>query len=333
MKRSYWLIYCLFSACSLFSQPIRSDTLVQDFNQDGVADSLLVEHASGSWMAGEGVLFWDGKSGETNQFYTEFYFGSFWHIIDLPDDFWQKEYRALREALAPATIQLDHPLPALQWLIDATYFGTRIEDETHVDWRWKRELQWEAWPPVLDTIYFVEIDSELSGQLTGTPTSTPSWISYFGHNHRSQRISGENDGTPVLAKKGAGTSPWPYEICTTAHGVLIKREEQFAWAFINDAKATEGTGKLRWPAITGSFSWGSYLIIVQDVPLEDDEKLWSLHLETGELLRWKTPEDAQIHEVEVVNDQLQIQLHHWETDGIEIMSYDLEAWENMLTKK
>ena len=85
--------------------------------------------------------------------------------------------------------------------------------------------------------------------------STKGFLIYFGHNHFNQisklsdLLGGLKNGSSIedsLLYIGRNDT---YKVYSTAHGVLVKKGDQFKWVFVTDHELTGAPDKLRWPSI------------------------------------------------------------------------------------
>ena len=250
----------LISVCCTFIQG-QSDKNIQeeDFNGDGHTDMLNAYYDGGSGFGGKFIELTDGKSGKVFKLNTYGSFGSFLRVVPLPRTLETLGYKTIiRQSLCKCELK-EEPEGSLKWLMEAHIQKDKAKEGDLFQYKYPMPIPWFSTPVEYPETYLIELEQEQPfiqnyikfTQESDLPDADTYFLIYFGHNHLP------NGAAPVLADSLNGMI-----LYRTQHGVLVQKEDHYAWVFVNDLSLTGGPAKLRWSSIEAA-SIVEDLILIQ----------------------------------------------------------------------
>ncbi|WP_343307985.1 hypothetical protein AAHN97_12585 [Chitinophaga niabensis] len=234
----------------------------KDFNKDGVMDQLIITEEAGSAFSSKEIQYFDGKTKKQYGFSMLCSFGSFFEICNIPNVVGSSGRESIGELLFCRKDTID---PSLNWLMEACSNKIDLNGSQLVDFSTRYTPVWIAGEPKVTQGYYTILSNKKYEKLLKNTEGSPDfdfnkmksdffWIDYYPHNHTDFKIT-----------KGEGNS-WIY---TTSHGVVIKKDDKYSWAFINDNKLFEANEKLRWPSIDDVQMIQELVLVKQDINTGD----------------------------------------------------------------
>lgn len=276
-------IYILtFGTINCFGQSSLNDTtrLVNDFNNDGIGDSLTFYSYRNSvasvkiYNSISKQSFIIGGRGSYNWSKANFL-----EIIPVPEELVLPVNKMLLDTiihyLLPGFVGTD---PSLEWLIKG--YKSQIIDTT--DQLFSMTLEGN-----LDFKYDTFKYPESSFKMISKDTLPVFWnkvcsadykdykhgiLVYYGHNHRSRDYKHQID-----------TVTTNYEIYSTAHGIYARKDHKYSWLFITNGTLTGGPEKLRWKSIVSTHLYDKLLIIHQLSGIGDYNNIFIVNIENGKV--------------------------------------------------
>jgi hypothetical protein len=245
MKKIFMLIILVLMVTNE-SYGIEEPVIKNDFNADGYVDILKSYYDGGSMFGGDFIYLKDGKTKKRYEYNSFGSFGQFLRLIPFDNLLLKPDKKGFKEAIEKVlfpNIKYKELDASLDWLIQAN-----INNQTDL----KNELfsQRISFPPkwirgeiVIDGSYYTIIsDPKLFKRYPIYDERNPrydqrhrqGWLVYYGENHV--------DLTLVSTSKD-------YSIYKTAHGVILRKGNQYCWIFINDEVLMDGPAKLTQPSI------------------------------------------------------------------------------------
>ena len=296
MKKLCCIILFL-SSCAVFAQSEEKVVRIQDFNEDQIADTLQYELFRGYT---DYLIFSDGQSQKTYKLYLNAYKSDFLSFVPIPQDLLDGKHQSLLDSARSRLcrgIFVKHFPPPLTWLMAA--YSNKKENPANYffDQTIQVPQRWNSWPPKdPDIIYsYLTIDSSFSphiydpqmGNYTSQERAKAGWLIYYGHNQRQpflNRKTPENYFTKIDSTNS-------YELYKTSHGLLLRKQENYAWIFHSNGSLTGGPEKLRWPSMDTLFIHQNHVFIHHISPITQQNRIFIINLENGMLGRLKLAED------------------------------------------
>jgi hypothetical protein len=221
----------------------------EDFNGDGVADTLTCLADGGSGSGGDFATLTDGKTGKAYSYNTFGSYGQFLRLIPYNNALLTPKYQGFREALEGALfpgIPAGRIESSLAWLVDAYSRPPKeIDGPGKALFSQKIRFQpvWTEGEAVLPGSYYCSTSVEaLFRRFPVVGENNPSydaehrqgWLVYYASNHGSLELVHDSEG---------------FRVFKSAHGVVVSRDGRHCWVFVNDGALTDGPQKLRWPSV------------------------------------------------------------------------------------
>ncbi|WP_298759514.1 hypothetical protein [uncultured Psychroserpens sp.] len=332
MKQIIIFILTLASL-NCFSQNSLSDTIsiVNDFNNDNISDSLTIYTFR---KTTESIKVYNSL---TKQSFTIGGRGSynwskanFLEIIPLPEELVIPANEILLDTIIQYLLpNFSEPDPSLDWLI-AGYQNKVIDTTDNL-------FSMTLTCPISkhDTFSY----PEASFKIISKDTLPVFWdrvcsenyikykhgiLVYYGQNHRSRDFEFQTD-----------TISNNYEIFSTSHGILAKKEQKYSWLFITDGTLTGGPEKLRWKSIIKIKYFNNHIILHQVSGIGDYNKIFIINPENGKigLLRiedeyfcFNSPKcfDFEVKESKLIINSRRTQECYYDKGDIETLSFDMK---------
>jgi hypothetical protein len=229
---------------------------VEDFNSDGFIDTLGSYYSGGGLYGGASVRLKNGKNNEVFDVDAgDLCSCDIKDIIIVPELFRKKDNELFLEAVKKELLPpvKDKPESSLEWLISANLNHKYLKNNKSFDLVINVPPVWKKEQIDLPGTYCIEIKGDTFNLLYnntlkyGHYNSTirnnkksrikakQAWLVYYAHNHYRNQ-------TDSLLKMASNNV---YQIFRTSHGVIVKKNDYYAWVFVTDYNLTGGLPKLR----------------------------------------------------------------------------------------
>jgi len=287
MQKTLIILLCLIS-CQVFGQRDIKIS-VDDFNKDGVIDTLKSFYKGGSGFGGKYVQIINGKTHEIYELSNDGCFCQIKDIILIPPELNKTENRLFLETIKKQLLPKKRNVPdaSLDWIIKSSYSNVKLDSNYYFDLIIDPQISWIDSEFEYPHSYYLEIEGDTLTQLYDTSYEAPEWfhkkdtkgfLTYYAHNHY-RNTSGDS---LIFADRNA-----LYKTFHTSHGVVVKKGDLHKWVFISDVSLTDAPEKLRWESIKKSKLLDKYLIVQQDLPPKSTYRLFIINIETGIIGRLK----------------------------------------------
>lgn len=289
--RGYFAYFLFFSIVNVFAQSYKKyPPVIEDFNKDGVKDTLQAIYDGGSNFGGTDVKLINGKNNETYELSN---FGCYCAMMTLhwiPDALQKPENQlflsAIQKRLFPVVREIADT--SLEWIIKGKSSNHKLSENKYFDLviypevSWERELiviPKENYSIVLEEDLIKELfPEEIRSPEKNTPEVKKGFLSYCGRCHQM------NESSPELVADNN-----LYKIFKTSHGVFVKKKELQKWILVNEINLTGSVGKLRWDSIKQVVLIDTYLIIQFSGAPDYFDTIFVSNIETGMVGRLKYP--------------------------------------------
>lgn len=280
MQRFLTLLLCLISLQASGQGDIKVS--VDDFNKDGVIDTLKSFHEGGSAFGGKYVQIINGK---TNEIFQLTIFGCFCeikHTVLIPPELNKTENVPFLETITKQLLPEKRTVPdaSLDWIIKSSFSNVRLDSNTFFDLIIDPQTNWVNEEFEYPSNYYLEIEGDTLSQLYDTPYEATKWCNskekgyliYFAHNHYRNK---SGDSLKLTDSNSL------YKAFHTSHGVFVKKGNFHKWVFLSDVSLTGAPEKLRWESIKMVKLLDKYLIVQQALPPRITYQLFVINIETG----------------------------------------------------
>lgn len=282
MQRVLLLLLLYLSYCTSYGQQ-NIKVNVEDFNKDGVMDTLTSFYEGGSGFGGKYVKLINGKTNETHQLNNDGCYCMIKGVVLIPPELHKQENKFFLEAIKNQLLPQQRNVPdsSLDWMIKGAFSNTILNNNAYFDLIVDPEINWQQRAIELPESYYVDVESDTLGKLYSSSYETPTWFNktdakgflvYYAYNHS---IDKSTEGLLLAAKNSL------YEVFNTQHGIVVKKGGFHKWVFISDVSLTGAPGKLRWKSIKEVRLLGKYLIVRQDLPPDSAYRIFIINVESG----------------------------------------------------
>lgn len=281
MRRALIILIYMIS-CQVYGQR-DIKVSVDDFNKDGVVDTLKSFYEGGSGFGGRYVQVINGKTNETHELTNDGCFCEIKRTILIPPELIKTENRLFLETIKEQLLPEKKNVPeaSLDWIIKSSCSNVKLDSNAFFDLIIDPQTDWFNKEFEYPYNYYLEMEGDTLAQLYDTPYEAPEWFNkkegkgflvYYAHNHYRNK-SGDS-----LSLSDSNSL---YKAFHTSHGVLVRKGDLYKWIFISDVSLTGAPEKLRWESIKMVTLLDKYLIVEQDLPPTATNRLFVINIETG----------------------------------------------------
>jgi hypothetical protein len=280
--KTYALFLILFIAPCLFSQEVKSK--IEDFNNDGVMDTMEWYYDGGSGFGGWTCSIVNGKTNELHEIINWGCFCDIQRTVLIPPALRLPENYPFLDQIKGVlfTEHQDEPDLSFQWIIDGYAANVQAPKNSRFNRLIFPTLNWVKGEIQLPTNYSIDMKGLPLHQIYSTDMETPDWydaeenegwVYYYGSRHG--RIEALH--VPVLIN-----STTTRKIYKTAHGLIQEKDGAYAWIFVTDFTLTGGPEKMRWGSIVKTEIVGDHLILQHGRMPNLVDALYIINLSNGE---------------------------------------------------
>ena len=283
--KNYFILLVLLSGVTPLIAQYRLDTIVADFNNDKVIDTLIDEYESGSTFGGRSVTITNGKTNETFTLSNYGCYCNFKQIVPIPNaltlDANSAFFEVLKEKVLPK--KRAQPDSSLEWMTSATFNLKQVKSHALFDRIISPKTNWQSKPPTIPETYYNTVFGDTLQKLSATikdnltASQTKGFLIYYTNAHA---VKSWDSLTPVITNDR-------YQIYKTAHAVFARKGNTYKWMFLSDLNTTGAPEKLRWSSINQVQLIDNYLIIHQDTSPDASYSIYIVNIETQRMGRLK----------------------------------------------
>jgi len=281
-KKMILVIVILYHFTST-AQQYQENEIIEDFNKDGVKDTLHIFRESGTSVSFKQVKLTNGKTNETFKWQQEYPYSCLKHIILLPAALYTVENKPFLEAMKSEILGSNRKdaNPSLEWILNGHLNHKNLVDNQYFDLIVNPKTTWRKTDIELSDYYYTEISGDTLSKLYKKSYGVDipeklyqksGFLSYLGLKNFQLR----KQDSLMLTKANDQYQTYPLE-----HGVIVKKDDKYKWLFISDADLTGAPQKLRWKSIGNIELKDKYAIIKQDIPLANASNIYIINIETG----------------------------------------------------
>lgn len=282
-------ILCFLFLPQLQAQPYKEHPPVfEDFNKDGVVDTLYSVYESGSTFGGTNLKIINGKTSQVLTFSTDRCYCSIQKVFLIPPVLQKPEnkffLKKVQKELFPSI--RDQPDASLQWIINGYFSNKEIAENKYFDLIVYPDISWSTKEIEVPDNYSLLIKGDTLKRLYSDKESDVYKEYNFKSNYGFLKYCGSCIlyGTPLpkLTSKNE-----VYQIYSTSHGIYAEKGALKKWIFISDLGLTGSPDKLRWQSIGKTVLIGKYLVFQHMVPPDTEDNLYVINIETGVVVKLK----------------------------------------------
>jgi len=280
LKKSVLVVAMLYSCISIAQ--FRDKEKVEDFNKDGVTDTLYTSIESGTSVSFKSIKITNGKTTETFEWHKEYAHSALKDIIVLPKALYRAENKPFLEIMKTEILPNKKDInPSLQWILNGHFNHKKLSENQYYDLIVNPKTKWRAANIELSDFYHIEVFGDTISKLYQKTYNIDmpekfnmksGFLMYSGFNHFGLTAQDSLE----LAKANEH-----YQIYPLKHGVIAKMNNHYRWLFISDVDLTGAPQKLRWQSIANIELIDKYVIIKQDLPPGSIYNIFIVNIETG----------------------------------------------------
>ncbi len=252
-----------------------------DINGDGVQDTIRSDDSSGSGFGAQYYTITNGKTGEKYEIELESCFCEIRTKVAIPPTLLKPENLAFKKKMEEILLprKAAKPDPSLQWILQGLEQRRRLTDQKYFDVFIAEGIHWHPLPIQIPENYYLEMRDEQS------PVPVAYYLLYGGDKHYL------NIKTDTLQERYRDEN---IMLWATLHGIVLQKQDQYAWIFVTDIELTGAPEKLRWPSIGYLKKVENVLIVNHLRPTMSDDKIYLIDLDTGKCAGINTEQSAEI---------------------------------------
>lgn len=247
---------------------VTEDTV--DINKDNYMDTLRYYFSPGTWYKKESCTLINGKTGDSIHVSHGINACEIFSVIKFPEALNKASNKPFEKAIMARLCKpiKTTPDPSLQWILD-NFKATSHKDLTYFENIKHNDIEWHAGDIKIPRHYGIPATAETMKRIYGNDISkgTRGMIEYYPAAHKKITETG-------IEYKGA-------EILITHHGIILKKENAYAWVFIKVCGLTGNTDKLRWRSVNTPTLIDKYLFTIEKSFVGGDNWMTMINLETG----------------------------------------------------
>lgn len=281
LQKLITILLCTISFLSFGQKDLKIK--VDDYNNDGIVDTLKTYYEGGSGFGERYVQIVNGKNQEIYELTNQGCFCEIKHIVLIPPNLRDAKNVLFLEAIAKEllTEKRDTPDPSLDWIIKSSFANVVLDSNSYFDLILDPQTDWINREFEYPKNYYIEIEGDTLGQLYHTPYEAPQWyhqkeskgyLVYYALNHYINR-----SGDSLVLSDSNGL----YKAFHTSHGVVVKKGDLYKWVFISDISLTGAPQKLRWESIKKVKLMDQHLVVQQALPPYPNDQVFIINIETG----------------------------------------------------
>jgi hypothetical protein len=262
----------------------RGKVETMDINGDGVQDTIQSDNSSGSGFGSEYYNITNGKTGEKYEIDAEYCFCEIRTEIEIPPVLLEPENLAFKKKMEEILLprKASTPDPSLQWILQGLEQQRRLKDQKFFDVFIAKGIRWQPIPIQIPDNYYLERYDEKS------PVPYAYYLLYGGDKHYL------DIKTDTLTERFKDDH---IRLLATKHGIVLQKQDQYAWIFVTDIELTGAPDKLRWASIGYMKIVNNVLILNHLSPAMSDDKIYLIDLDTGKCAGIDTERTADINAI------------------------------------
>ena len=282
MQNVYVLFFFLF-VLSVSGQ--YSSVVNEDYNNDGIDDTLKCSYEIGSNFGGRDCQLIDGK---TQTKFGLSNYGCFCKIkqsIMVSAELFKPEnitfFETLKKEILP--IKKQTPDASLQWLINSSFSSHVIKDNPNLDLIFDPNIKWGIDSHEAPSTYYIQMSTDSLNKLVPQTNRVrkqdkqshhQGFLVYYGDTHFSMQ---NNSGRSYIEVDENET----YKVLRTSHGILAKKGILNKWLFVTDIDINGSPSKLRWQSIEQIVIVDNLIVVKQSLAPDVLYNIYVIDIETG----------------------------------------------------
>jgi hypothetical protein len=258
----------------------RGNVEIMDINGDGVQDTIQSDGSSGSGFGAQYYTITNGKSGEKYEIESESCFCEIRTKVAIPPTLLKPENLAFKKKMEEILLprKAESPDPSLQWILQGLQQRRLLTKQKYFDVFIAKGIDWQPLPIQIPENYYLERYDD--------PVAY--YLLYDGDKHYL------NVKTDTLQERYQDEN---IKLWATLHGIVLQKQDQYAWIFVTDIELTGAPNKLRWPSIGYIKKVENVLIVNHLRPTTSDDKIYLIDLDTGKCAGIDTERTAEINAI------------------------------------
>ncbi len=282
INRGVLLFFFLF-VLSVSAQ--HSSVISEDYNDDGIEDTLKCSYEIGSNFGGRDCQLIDGK---TQTKFGLSNYGCFCKIkqhIAISPELTRPENSAFFDILKREILPIKKQTPdaSLQWLINSSFASHVVKDNPNLDLIFNPDIKWSIDAPEAPSTYYIQMSTDSLIKLVPNKNKVrrqdkqshyQGFLIYYGDTHFSTRNRIERNFIEVDENE-------TYKMLRTGHGILAKKGILNKWLFVTDIDINGSPSKLRWQSIEQIVMVDNLIVVKQSLAPDVLYNIYVIDIETG----------------------------------------------------
>lgn len=273
----------IFMQLSILAQ-YNEKTIIQDFNYDGIKDTLNSHYEGGSSFGGTYAKVINGKTNQSLEIDLFSAYSDMKNIITIPEYYYKKSNYLLLNALLREIFPEKRSTAdlSLQWILNSYFSLQEITKNSYFSRIFHPNLAWNKDKIIIPDSYYIDLTKDTLEKLAprnagGIPLELKKHKGVMIYNTYSLKALDKNEkGFKMIA------SSKKHKLYATNHGIVAqKNEKHYKWLFITDPDVTGAPDRLRWKSIENARIIGDYVILEQNTPPSITYNVFIIHIETG----------------------------------------------------
>ncbi len=254
-----------------------------DYNGDGHIDTLSSWYGGGSGFGGKYCILKNGATNEKFELNTAGCFCQITKAVPIPPRLKEEANKFFLAAIEKQILpqkqdSVDH---SLRWILNVNHSNQVLSDNIYFDLKFSSPPKWSRGEIKLPDTYYIDVkgntldklyENELEHPDWYNPKKNEGWLIYYAHNHYRNP---EGDSLTLV------DSTQNFLAYKTSHGLIIQRDNSYAWLFVNDFNVTGGPGKLRWESIKKGRIVDNFIIVQQNLHPDIISRIFIIDIESG----------------------------------------------------
>lgn len=288
MVKFFFLINFIFPLV-IYSQ-FNERTVIQDFNYDGIKDTLHTHYDGGSSFGGTYAKMINGKTNKSFVIDLFHSYAEIKNVIIIPEHYYEKGNNLFINAMLKEVFpkKREKPEKSLQWILNSQFHKKDSINSLYFSEIFNPNSNWSKERIEVPNSYYININQDTLKRME--PRSPGSGDLLKIEKHKGFLLYGSavlkqnrkhKKGFKIIASSGK------YKIYASDHGMYVQKKELYKWLFINDTDIVGGPQKLRWKSIKSVRIVDDFLVLEQNATPDIIHNLLLIDIKTGIVAKLK----------------------------------------------
>lgn len=288
MVKFFFLLNLIFPLV-IYSQ-FNERTVIQDFNYDGIKDTLHTHYDGGSSFGGTYAKMINGKTNKSFVIDLFHSYAEIKHIITIPEHYYKKGNNLFINAMLQEVFpkKREKPEKSLQWILNSQFHQKDTIKSLYFKKIFNPKSNWSKEKIEVSDSYYINLNKDTLNRMAPRSAGSGDLLKIEGHKGfllYSSVILKQNrkykGGFKIIESSGK------YKIYASDHGMYVQKNKLYKWLFINDTDIVGGPQKLRWGSIKNVQLVDDFLLVEQNASPDIIHNLLLIDIKTGIVAKLK----------------------------------------------